>query len=245
MFALALAAMSLALQKPHIAVFGATGGVGSESAYQALERGAKVSVLCRSPSKLVVPPGSGGAAAGSKLASDRLRVVQGDVTSASDVSSVFEGADEPITGCVVALGGKTSEVGKTMLTDGTTNIINSMKSNDVKRVSVVTSIGAGDSFDQAPFAFKLFMWTVLKDAFVDKNEQEALFLSGNGKDLEWTVVRPGGLTLGPPTGTTKVITGTAGSISRADVANFCLDAVMDDSWGYLSQTPCISAGMSD
>ena len=32
-----------------------------------------------------------------------------------------------------------------------------MKQNDVKRVAVVTSIGAGDSADQAPFVFKILM----------------------------------------------------------------------------------------
>ena len=35
-----------------------------------------------------------------------------------------------------------------MLTDGTTTVINSMKENGVKRLAVVTSIGAGDSKDQ-------------------------------------------------------------------------------------------------
>lgn len=49
---------------------------------------------------------------------------------------------------VVALGGKSSDVGETMLTDGTTNIINECIKNGVKRISVVTSIGAGDSENQ-------------------------------------------------------------------------------------------------
>ena len=46
------------------------------------------------------------------------------------------------------LGGKTKDVGPTMLTDGTRNIIYSMKQNNIKRVSIVTSIGAGDSENQ-------------------------------------------------------------------------------------------------
>ena len=48
---------------------------------------------------------------------------------------------DPISGVVVALGGKTKDVGPTMLTDGTTNIVNAMNKYNVKRVSVVTSIG--------------------------------------------------------------------------------------------------------
>jgi hypothetical protein len=54
------------------------------------------------------------------------------------------------------------QVGQTMLTDGTKNIIESMKKNNVKKVSVVTSLGTGDSYEQAPLVFKLVMWTVLK-----------------------------------------------------------------------------------
>ena len=99
-----------------------------------------------------------------------------------------------------------------------------MKQNDVKRVAVVTSIGAGDSADQAPFVFKILMSTVMRSIFTDKNNQEQLFLgpAGPGKDLEFCVVRPGGLGLGPPTGVVNVIEGEAGSIARADVADFCL-----------------------
>ena len=40
------------------------------------------------------------------------------------------------------VGGKTKDVGPTMLTDGTTNIIKAMKKmSSTKRVAVVTSIG--------------------------------------------------------------------------------------------------------
>ena len=49
-----------------------------------------------------------------------------------------------------------------MLTDGSACIINAMKKYGVKRVSVVTSIGAGDSENQAPFFFKMLMYTVMK-----------------------------------------------------------------------------------
>ena len=43
-----------------IAVFGATGATGSEVAYQAIKSGTAVTCLCRDPSRLVVPQGSGG-----------------------------------------------------------------------------------------------------------------------------------------------------------------------------------------
>ena len=71
---------------------------------------------------------------------------KGSVTNAADVEKVFEGGD--IEGVIISLGGKTKDVGPTMLTDGTATVIAAMKKYDVKRVAVVTSIGAGDSKDQ-------------------------------------------------------------------------------------------------
>jgi hypothetical protein len=85
-----------------------------------------------------------------------------------------------------ALGGRTKKVGPSMLTDGTTTIINSMRKYGVKRVAVVTSIGCGDSEKKAPWSFRALMYTVMRKAMRDKNNQEGLFLSPNGigKELE-------------------------------------------------------------
>jgi putative NADH-flavin reductase len=267
-----------------IAVFGGSGGVGSEVVYQQLQQGDSVSTLVRTASKLVIPPGSGGESkAGQPLTG--ANVVVGDVTRQADVDKVFDGQD--ITGVVVALGGKTKDVGPSMCTDGTACVIDACKRFGVKRIAVVSSIGAGDSVNQAPFFFKILMNTVMRSIFTDKNNQgsnrgkdifsmlllskkvlvvtvvlgacffcrrrepflqwcflfsflkcvgpqgcslllpppppsahvslfffvlswmgsEALFFSGPGKDLEFTIVRPGGLTLEPPNGVINVIEG--------------------------------------
>ena len=190
----------------------------------------------RNPANLVIPKGSGGAKAGQALTDPKLTMIKGDVTSKADVDKVF--AAGKVDGVVVALGGKTADVGDTMLTDGTTNIIAAMKENAVKRLAVVTSIGVGDSESQAPFAFKVLMWTVMKKIFKDKNAQEQVVRSSG---LEYCLVRPGGLTTEPPTGVINVIQGEAGSIARADVADFCLGAVTQDDFEYIGQAPCISS----
>jgi uncharacterized protein YbjT (DUF2867 family) len=190
----------------------------------------------RNPANLVIPKGSGGAKAGQALTDPKLTMIKGDVTSKADVDKVF--AAGKVDGVVVALGGKTADVGDTMLTDGTTNIIAAMKENAVKRLAVVTSIGAGDSESQAPFAFKVLMWTVMKKIFKDKNAQEQVVRNSG---LEYCLVRPGGLTTEPPTGVINVIQGEAGSIARADVADFCLGAVTQDDFEYIGQAPCISS----
>mmetsp|Transcript_7509 Transcript_7509/g.12682 ORF Transcript_7509/g.12682 Transcript_7509/m.12682 type:complete len:100 (+) Transcript_7509:3-302(+) len=81
----------------------------------------------------------------------------------------------------------------------------------------------------------------MKSIFNDKNNQEDLFISGPGKDLEYCIVRPGGLLTDPPTGVINVIDGEAGSIPRADVAAFCLGALTQKDFPYLGQAPCISS----
>eukprot|EP01084_Bolivina_argentea_P266734 452551_1 len=122
----------------HVAVFGATGLLGSECAYQLLQKGHKVTAFCRDPQKLKTPLGSTGNA-DNPLVDPKLSVVQGTVTSKSDVDKVFMGED--INGVIVVLGGRTSRVGPTMLSEGTANIIEAMKEKGVKRIAAVTSLG--------------------------------------------------------------------------------------------------------
>lgn len=218
-----------------IAVFGASGLTGSECTFQALKEGDNVVGLTRNPSNLKIPSGSGGNDADKPLTDPNLTMIAGDVTNKADVAKVFE---QDIDGVIIALGGKTADVGESMLTDGTNNVIAAMKEKGVKRVAVVTSIGAGDSEDQAPFFFKVLMMTAMKKIFLDKNNQEAATVNSG---LEYCIVRPGGLTVEAPTGIVNVIDGKAGSIPRADVAQFCLDAVRVEDFPYIRQAPCISS----
>jgi len=218
-----------------IAVFGASGLTGQECVYQALKNGDNVVGLTRNPDNVKIPKGSGGADADKPFDDPKLTLIGGDVTKKSDVEKVFE---QKIDGVIVALGGKTSDVGETMLRDGTQNVIDCMKDKGVKRLAIVTSIGAGDSESQAPFFFKVLMWTAMKKIFIDKNAQEEVVRKSG---LEYCIVRPGGLTVDPPSGVINVIKGEAGSIARADVAQFCLDAITVDDFPYIGQAPCISS----
>ena len=172
-----------------IAVVGASGLTASECVYQALQNGDNVVGLTRNPSNLKIPKGSGGANADKPLTDPKLTMIGGDVTKKADVDKIFE---QDIDGVIVALGGKTKDVGETMLTDGTKNVIAAMKEKGVKRLVVVTSIGAGDSENQAPFFFKILMMTAMKKIFADKNAQEKVVQDSG---LEYCIVRPGGLTV--------------------------------------------------
>ena len=149
--------------------------------FQALETGRKVIVLGRNSSKLKVPNGSGGEISGSEFIknNDKLQFVHGSVTDTGDVEQTFD-RDSAISSVIVVLGGRTKDVGYTMLTDGTTNIIKSMIKRNISRIVIVTSIGCGDSMKQAPWSFKLLMWTVMRNIMSDKNNQEQLFTAADG-----------------------------------------------------------------
>lgn len=172
---------------------------------------------------------------------DEHKIYRGDVTSLSDVRRVYE--ENNIVGTIICLGGNTQDVGTDMLCTGTQNIVNCINTFCTsKKVAIVTSIGAGDTVDDPPLFFKILMKTLLKEAFEDKNNQEALFLGekGIGKDLDFTIVRPSGLTDESMT-QTAIITKGSGTIPRINVAEFLINAVNDAEFPYVKQAVSITS----
>jgi len=201
-----------------IALFGATGGTGRQVLVRALRNGDSIRALVRSPEKL--DPASA------------LEIIPGDVRDQGAVDRCLEGVDAAV--CVLGShGGREPVEAK-----GTALIIDGMQRLGVRRLVAVTSLGVGDSRDQVPGFFRVLMQLTLKKIMAAKEEQEALIRESA---LDWTIVRPGGLTDGPATGAYR--SGTDASIkatrvSRADVAEFVVQQLSDDR--YLRQTPAIS-----
>jgi uncharacterized protein YbjT (DUF2867 family) len=203
-----------------LAIFGATGGTGRLVAEKALAQGYEVSALVRDPGRLA-------------LVHDRLTVVTGNVLDTVAVEQTLNGA-----GAAIISLGNTSNNPDYIVSEGTRVILAAMKKLAVPRVVVVSSIGVGDSKDQVPFFFKMLMKSALKRPMEDKERQEAAVMASG---LDWIIVRPGGLTDNPATGSYKAgldKTIVAGQVSRADVADFVLQQVTDDT--YLRKTPAIS-----
>ena len=204
-----------------IAVFGATGGTGQQVVQQALAAGHSVTALVRDPSRLAAQD-------------ERLTVVEGDVLDRAKVDETVSGAD-----AVIVSLGNTSNNPDYIVSCGTEVIVDAMTAAGIPvRLIVVSSLGVGESRDQVPFAFKMLMNTVLKKAIDDKERQEALVKASG---FDWIIVRPGGLTNGPATGSYKAgvdVKLTAGQVSRADVAAFVLLQLDDDT--YLHQAPAIT-----
>ncbi len=201
-----------------IALFGATGGTGRQVMEQALAAGHAMTALVRDPSKIEAGRG--------------LTLIQGDVLDQESTSRCVQGADAVI--CVLGSGVGTEPVEAR----GTQRIIEAMQRYGVRRLIAVTSLGVGDSRAQVSAEFQQAMDTVLQPIIAAKTEQERLVRASG---LDWTIVRPGGLSDGPRTGDYQYGTEPtlmAGLISRADVAEFVLRQLSDAS--YLHQCPAVT-----
>jgi putative NADH-flavin reductase len=201
-------------------IVGATGGTGRQLIAQALERGHAVTALVRNPSKL-------------ELKHPQLTVVQGDVLDYHSVEAAVRGQEAVIS----ALGHKRYFYPTRILSEGTGNLLRAMQVHGVPRLVCETSLGIGDSAGRMGLYYTLFVIPViLPFYFWDKTRQERLIAASQ---VEWVIVRPGVLSNGERRGTWRH-GGHIGSfiltvrISRADVADFMLNQIQDNT--YLRRT---------
>jgi putative NADH-flavin reductase len=188
-----------------LAIFGATGNTGIELVKQALEEGHTVTAFVRDPARLAIEDAN-------------LTLVTGDVFDAASVTQAVQGQDAVV--CALGAG---SELKKTTIrTTGTINIISGMQENNLKRLVVVTAMGVGESWDNLSLFNKFFFATLLKSSRDDHETQEVAVKESG---LDWTIIRPSGLTDTPRTGVYEVgenISATTSKIGRADVADLIL-----------------------
>lgn len=202
-----------------LAVFGATGGTGRQFVAQATADKHEIRALTRSPEKL--PQG------------DRIETIEGNVLDYDPVAETVTTAD-----AVVCLLGRTANNPADVVSRGTENVVAAMEDRGIDRLVVLTSMGLGSSVTTVPWYVRVANATLLHELMADKAHQEELVAAS---DLDWTIVRPGGLTDGPRTG--EYVHGidvdaTAGPISRADVADFLLRIIMNGS--YVRECPIIT-----
>lgn len=200
------------------AVFGATGGTGRLFVQQATAARHKVRALSRSAEK---------------LASAEASPVEGNVLDPGSVARTVEDTD-----AVVCILGRTQNNPADVVSRGTERVINAMEEQGIGRLVVVTSIGLGSSVENLPWYGRLANATVLQSLMADKARQEELVMQSL---LDWTIIRPGGLTTGPRTRDYVHgvdVAASAAPISRADVADFLLTVVEEDL--YLREAPLVT-----
>jgi uncharacterized protein YbjT (DUF2867 family) len=119
----------------------------------------------------------------------------------------------------------------TYFSKGTRNVIDAMRASGVKRLAVLSALGTGESRKLAGFLVdKLLISWILKVPFEDHERQEKLVRESG---LEWIIARPSRLTNGPARRKyvkQPDVVPVPGSISRADVADFLVEATETDRW---------------
>ena len=205
----------------NILIAGSTGTIGRQLVNQALESGHDVTAFARDPSKL-------------QIDNHKLTKYRGDILDPGSVKEVMPGKDAVL--CALGAGGKGG-----VRAAGTHNLIEAMEENGVRRLVCLSSLGVGDSRGNLNFLWKHIMFgLLLRRAFDDHVAQEDRIRESS---LDWTIVRPSAYTDGDRTGDYRhgfpaSLTGLKLKISRADVAEFMLRQLTDDS--YLHRAPGIS-----
>jgi len=205
-----------------ITIFGATGTIGKQLVKDALAKNHQVTAFGRNMDKL------------NAFKNKNLTKQKGDVFNTIDVDESVKGMDAVI---IVLGAGRNGRV----RAEGTLNIINAMKQNNVERLICQSTLGAGESNENLNFFWKniMFGW-FLKPAFLDHELQEK-HVKNSG--INWTIVRPAAFTNGEKTGRYKhgfdaSEKSLSLKISRADVSDFLLNQLHSDK--YLLKTPGLS-----
>lgn len=208
-----------------IALFGASGQSGKEFLKMALANNYQINALVRTPAKI------------SSHTHSNLKIVEGDVLNYEDVHATIKGCD-----LVVSLFGHVKGSPEWLQTNGTKNIVNAMKQENVSKI--ISLSGGGLPFpekDEPKFMDKMIR-TIMKIA-VPKVLNDAVehhkVLAQSG--LDWIIVRGPRLTNDEKKGSYKigwvgVNSGT--KLARADLADFILKQVESDE--FVEQMPFVS-----
>ena len=207
-------------------IIGATGATGRELVNQAITQGHEVTALVRDAAKAAFAP--------------PVKMAVGDVLDAGSLKNALAGQEAVICSLGSTASGPFKEM--TLLSEGTRNLIAAMQAIGVNRLVCITAVGAGDSLGHGPWYYNwLIQPLMLRGVYHDKTRQEGIVRSSG---FDWTLVRPAILTNGPAKGGGAVRAFTqlagirVGTISRADVAAFCLRELANGR--YRRQAPVIT-----
>jgi uncharacterized protein YbjT (DUF2867 family) len=203
-----------------ILVLGATGATGQLIVRDAVAIGHSVVALVRAKARSNLP--------GAEL-------IEGDPRDEGTLARALDGCDA----VVITLGTGVGLRKVDLLTDATRALVAAMTRTGVRRMVCISALGVGDSRGHGGFVFdRLFQPLLLGPAYKDKERQEAAIRASS---LDWVVVRPGMLTNDPPRGRVKATADLAGvnggKIARADVAQFVVEQLANDTW--LKRTPVL------
>jgi uncharacterized protein YbjT (DUF2867 family) len=198
-------------------VIGASRGTGALAVGAALARGHEVTAFARDPSRMSMEHG-------------KLTRVRGDFHDAGSVRAAVPGHDAVIvTASSSTLKGFKEK--PDYFSRGTGYVVDAMKTGGVRRLVVLSAFGVGESRRLANFFVdKVLVAFLLKVPYADHERQEARVMQSG---LDWVIARPTRLTNGPARreyAKTSELVKVPNSISRADVADFLVEAATTDAW---------------
>lgn len=197
-----------------VIVFGATGGVGRRTVEQLIDMKVPVKAFSRN-----------GLKAASSLPKEGVDIVEGDVFSFENVAKAIQGCES-----VIICTGPTDRWDplSPFKTDfqGNENIVAAAKQFGVKKIVLVSSIGADDPL----FPLNLFGLVLIMKKFGELAVQRS--------GIDYTIIRPGGLTDTERDGPRMVVAGapdtfglpprkSPGSIDRSKVAEACIASLVE------------------
>lgn len=189
-----------------ICLIGGSRGTGAQLAQLATAAGHEVTVLSRNDNPASPFP-----------------LVVGDATDPAVAAAAMAGSDA----VVVTVGGARGV--RNQRAKVTRSVVEAMQQTGVRRLVVQSSVGAGDSGSLLRGPLGLLTKVLLATALADHNDQECIVTESG---LDWTVVRPTGLTDKPATGVRRIVepggTGNvSGTVTRGDVAAYLLSILED------------------
>ncbi|DBB06761.1 TPA: hypothetical protein ACH3X3_009428 [Trebouxia sp. C0006] len=206
-------------------VAGATGNTGKRVVQQLSAKGIQVLAGTRDPKKA---EGLGW--------NNSVKLVSADVTSsATELSAAMKGADAVI--CAIGSSGFNPKGPKTVDYEGTLHLVEAAKKAGVKKFVLMSSLltngrDAGQGTNPNFIVLNLF------GGVLDQKLKAEKYLRASG--LDWTIVRPGGLSNAPPQELGNLFVGKedtlfAGkespgrSVSRETVAQVLVESVLQSS----------------
>lgn len=191
-----------------ITVLGVSGGVGGQFTKLALQKGHDIVGVTRHPEAVT-------------LANPRLKIVRGDVSDPSRISSALKGSQAAVS--TVGSGNLLQARKPTTLYSTTARVLlDGMQTNGVACLLAVTAGGIVPSKDW-PWFYRLLIHPLLREMYADMHRMEDLVKVSSIRHL---FVRPVRLIPGEPTGKYRVsaeITPAGGFLIRqGDVADYLL-----------------------
>jgi uncharacterized protein YbjT (DUF2867 family) len=168
-----------------------------------------------------------------------LEKMAGDALEMATVKRALTGIDAVIQSLGVSAGPEIILKPTRLFSKVTQVLVTAMQEARVKRLIRVTSLGAGDSRGSGGLLYEAFH-LLLGRIYDDKDVQERIVRRSK---LDWVIVRPVILTSGPKTKAYRALVNprdwTCGFISRANVADFLVRQIDNDS--FVHKTPVLTS----